>query len=640
MRIHALLEYWRVDFRTVVLEMEATRPISVRSKDRTYRPVAWLSRQWLAKTTGALTVLVVLVIAAVIAGRVASEQAVAGLVDQARAGLPLAAATLAGEIEKQRLIPLTLAHDPDVITLLGTYDFNSEANLDRKLKDIAEDAGSTVIYVIGADGRTLATSNFNEPDSFAGAKFPYRHYFRDAITNGVGMQYAQGAVSARPGLFLSRRVEGSATPLGVVVVKVGLDGVEKTWRASGAVVCVTNEEGVIIATTVPGWRFSTISKLNEAEIAVASERLQVVDTLLSPAPIHRQGDLTVAQIDGKPAILAGISQAVGPSAPGWRLMLSLYADPAITRARLEGQLTAVLAFSLMIAFGRITWRRRQLQAARRAALTQMNSELEARVEDRTDQLKRTNLALAAEMAERENAETKVQHLHDELAQANRLSILGQIAAGVAHEMNQPLAAIGVYADNAQRYFEAGRSTSAADSLGQIVALTEQIASKTEALRSFARRAPSAATVMTIDDAIDGALLLLSGRVREASVSVIRPRRDSALCVMASRIRVEQILVNLLQNALDALQGRPHPQIEVQHTASAESVHISVRDNGPGLNPAIRTTLFMPFATSKEKGLGLGLVISSEIAHELGGDLELTPFGEGACFTLTLPRAQQ
>ena len=110
--------------------------------------------------------------------------------------------------------------------------------------------------------------------------------------------------------------------------------------------------------------------------------------------------------------------------------------------------------------------------------------------------------------------------------------------------------------------------------------------------------------------------------------------------MASRIRVEQILVNLLQNALDALQGRPHPQIEVQHTASAESVHISVRDNGPGLNPAIRTTLFMPFATSKEKGLGLGLVISSEIAHELGGDLELTPFGEGACFTLTLPRAQQ
>jgi two-component system, NtrC family, C4-dicarboxylate transport sensor histidine kinase DctB len=587
-----------------------------------------------------LAVLAILAIASAVAGRVASDRATTSLVGQARAGLPLAAATLAGEIEKQRLIPLTLARDPDVIALLGTYDSNAEANLDRKLKDIAEDAGSTVIYVIGADGRTIATSNYNEPDSFVGAEFQFRHYFRDAINNGVGMQYSQGAVSARPGLFLSRRVEGPNTPLGVVVVKVELDSVERTWRASGAVVSVSNDEGVIIATTVPKWRFSTLSALSAPEIAVARERVQVVDRPLLPAPIRQQGDLTIAQIDGKPAVLAGISQAVGPSAPGWRLMLLLYADPIITRARLEGQITAVMAFSLMIALGWITRRRRQLQAARRAALTQMNTELEARVEERTDQLKRTNLALAAEMAEREKAETKVQRLRDELAQANRLSILGQIAAGVAHEMNQPLAAIGVYAHNAKCYVEAGKFASAADNLVQIVALTGQIGSKTEALRSFSRRAPSAATFLTVDDAIDGALSLLSGRIREAGVAVIRLGRDPALCVMASRIRVEQILVNLLQNALDALQGRPLPRIEVGHAASAETVQLCVRDNGSGLDPAIRATLFMPFATSKEKGLGLGLVISSEIARELGGHLELTPSGEGACFTLTLPRAQR
>jgi two-component system C4-dicarboxylate transport sensor histidine kinase DctB len=582
--------------------------------------------------------LVMLAITSAVAGRVASDRAVDGLVSQARAGLPLAAATFAGEIEKQRLIPLTLARDPDVIALLGTYDSNAEANLDRKLKDIAEDAGSTVIYVIGSDGRTIATSNYNEPDSFAGAEFRFRHYFRDAINNGVGMQYSQGAVSARPGLFLSRRVEGAHTPLGVVVVKVELGGVEGTWRASGAVVSVTNDDGVIIATTVPEWRFSILSALSVPEIAVARERVQVVDGPLSPAPIRQQGDLTVAQIDGQPAVFAGISQAVGPSAPGWRLMLLLYAEPMISQARLEGQITAVMAFSLMIALGWITWRRQQMQAARRAALTQMNSALEARVEERTDQLKRANLALAAEMAERENAEAKVQRLGDELAQANRLSILGQIAAGVAHEMNQPLAAIGVYAHNAKCYFEADKSSAAADSLSQIVALTEQIAGKTEALRSFSRRAPSAATLLAVDDAIDGALSLLSGRIREAGVIVTGPGRDPALCVMASRIRVEQILVNLLQNALDALQGRQHPRIEVRHATSVETVQLSVRDNGPGLDPAIRAILFMPFATSKEKGLGLGLVISSEIARELGGHLELTPSGEGACFTLTLPRA--
>src|SRR5579872_2437568 len=230
--------------------MESIRFVNARSNDRTLRIATWLPQGWLVTSVGGLAALAIFAIAAVLAGGVAANRAIASLVDQAKAGLPLATATLAREIEKQRLIPLTLARDADVISLLQTYDSNAEANLDRKLKDIAEDAGSTVIYVIGADGRTLATSNFNEPDSFAGVKFPFRHYFRDAMTRGVGMQYAQGAVTARPGLFLSRRVEGPKAPLGVVVVKVELDGVERTWRASGALVSVINEEGVVIGTTI------------------------------------------------------------------------------------------------------------------------------------------------------------------------------------------------------------------------------------------------------------------------------------------------------------------------------------------------------------------------------------------------------
>ena len=146
-------------------------------------------------------------------------------------------------------------------------------------------------------------------------------------------------------------------------------------------------------------------------------------------------------------------------------------------------------------------------------------------------------------------------------------------------------------------------------------------------------------MLTVDDAIDGALSLLSGRIREAGVAVIRPGRNPAVRVMASRIRLEQILVNLLQNALDALHGRHNQRIEVGLAATADTVQLCVRDNGPGIDPGIRATLFMPFNTSKEKGLGLGLVISSEIARELGGHLDLTPSGEGACFTLTRPRRQ-
>jgi two-component system C4-dicarboxylate transport sensor histidine kinase DctB len=596
------------------------------------------SRQWLVSGAGVLAVIAILAIGAMVAGRLAADRAMNHLGERARAALPLAAVALVGEIEKQRLIPLALARDPSVIALLRAHSPAAEADLDRKLKAIAEDAGAAVIYVIGTDGRAIAASNAGEPTSFVGSEYQFRHYFRDAMANGTGAQYSLGTVSGRPGLYLSRRVEEAGASLGVVVVKVELDEVEANWRASGAVAYVTDEGGVIVATTVPEWRFSTMSALGVAQAAAARDRLQIGEVPLSSAPIRRQDDLTIAELGGHPTGFAGASGAVGAAAPGWNLTLLLPADAALADARRDGQITALLGLSLLLALGRIVWRRRQAQAARQMALAQMNAELEARVEERTDQLRQSNTALAAEIAERETVEAKVHRLRDELAQANRLSILGQIAAGVAHEMNQPLAAIRVYAGNAKRFFAIGKPASAEDSLNEIVALTERIAGNTDTLRSFARRASSPAGSLAVEEAIDGALSLLSGRIRDTGVQLIRPPRDPALRVIASRIRLEQILVNLLQNALDALQGRPEPRIEILRAASTETVWLRVRDNGPGLDPAIRAALFMPFTTSKDKGLGLGLVISAEIARELGGDLRLTPSEEGACFTVSLSRA--
>ena len=641
-----------VEFRTFLLFMcgvshyspimKNASPVVTRPSDSTRfasADAASPSRQWLASGAGTLGVVAILAIAAVVVGRMAVDRAIAHLGDRARAALPLAAVALVGEIEKQQLIPLTLARDSSVIALLSAHTSAAEADLDRKLKAIAEYAGATVIYVIGAAGRTIAASNAGEPTSFVGSQYQIRHYFRDAMANGTGAQYSLGTVSGRPGLYLSRRVEGPGAPLGVVVVKVELDEVEANWRASGAVAYVADEAGVIVATTLPGWRFSALSALSEAQAAAARERLQIGEEPLSPAPIRQQDDLTIAEIDGHPTGFVGVSDAVGPAAPGWSLTLLLPADAMLAEARRDGQITALLALLLLIALGGIVWRRRQAQAARQTALAQMNTELEARVEERTNQLRRSNTALAAEITERETAEAKVHRLRDELAQVNRLSILGQIAASVAHEINQPLAAIRVYAGNAKRFFAIGKPASAEDNLNEIVILTERIAGNTETLRSFARRAPSPVRPLAVEEAIEGALSLLSGRIRVAGVSVIRPARDPTLRVIASRIRLEQILVNLLQNALDALQGRTAPRIEILLAASAEMVWLRVRDNGPGVDHAIRAALFMPFTTSKERGLGLGLVISAEIARELGGDLELTPPQEGACFTVSLPRTQ-
>ncbi|BCH35092.1 hypothetical protein MesoLjLc_70220 [Mesorhizobium sp. L-8-10] len=322
------------------------------------------------------------------------------------------------------------------------------------------------------------------------------------------------------------------------------------------------------------------------------------------------------------------------------MSLLIPADTEISSAVMTARVTTLLALVLVGFVIFIIVRRRRAARQRQEVLVLLNAELEHRVELRTAELQSSNAALAGEIAERENAEARVRRLRDELAQANRLSILGQITAGVAHEINQPVAAIRTYAENAARLLGIGRSQETAENLTSIVAMTGRIGTITETLRSFSRRASGSMGPILADDAIDGALSLLSGRIRDSGVTIERKRIDPSPIVMASRMRLEQILVNLLQNALDALKDQPEPRVEIALAENGEMVAISLRDNGPGLAPDIRRSLFMPFVTNKEKGLGLGLVISQEIARELGGSLrhDDAGHGRGTSFTVELRRA--
>lgn len=603
-------------------------------------PKSEKARRWWA-VAAAVAGATLLVFACFLAGRVAREGAAAGLTEQARAAWPLATATLTGEIEKQRLIPLALARDQAVITILQPHTAASETALNLKLRAIADDARDALIYVIDATGRTIAASNANEPTSFVGANYRFRHYFQDAMANGSATQYTLGTVSNRPGLYLSRRIDGADSPLGVIVDKVELTSVESSWEASGFIVYVTDEAGIVLATNTPDWRFHAMSPLSQTDAAVrrASLQLENADLLRVPLRRHDGGHIT-AEIDGQSKEFVSASGAIGQAAPGWRLTLLVPVDWTLVEAERRGQLIALL--SLLLAGGLIfvLWRRRKIIRFRQETLARVNAELEARVGLRTVELVQANKALAAEMADRENAETKVHKLRDELAQANRLSILGQIAAGVAHEMNQPLAAIRTYADNTKQLLASDKKASAAANLDSILGLTDRISVTTEALRSFARRATGPIGPLSVDAAIKGALSLLSSRVRDAGVTIAWTPRSAPVMVMASRIQLEQILVNLLQNALDALKDRPAPRIEILLAETDETIRLSLKDNGPGLDPEIRASLFMPFTTSKEKGLGLGLVISNEIAREFGGTLQLdSECAEGTTFTLELRRSQ-
>ncbi|KRB32741.1 MULTISPECIES: sensor histidine kinase [Mesorhizobium] len=586
--------------------------------------------------------LAILAGAIAIAGRIATGQATSDLRDTALAALPLAAGTLTGEIEKQRLVPLVLARDDAVRGALRRAGTMQEAALNDKLKAIAGDASASAIYVIDTAGIAISASNAGEPTSFVGIDYNFRHYFNEAMAKGSASQYGLGTISGRPGLYLSSRVDDNGKPLGVVVLKVELDGVEANWRSSGFLVFVTDERGVVLATSEPEWRFHALAPLSAQDAAAAHEQLQLADAAFEPLPMRRAAGDGLATIEGsgKPRQFVEVVQGLPDAVPGWRLWLLTPADAALSSAANTARLTTLLGLLLTGLLAYVLTRRRRARRLRQEALARMNAELESRVSSRTAELTRSNSALAGEIAERESAEAKVRRLRDDLAQANRLSILGQIAAGVAHEINQPVAAIRTYAENAGRFLEGGKTEPATGNLTSIVSMTERIGAITSTLRTFARRPGVAASPLPVREAIDGALSLLSGRIRDSGVTIVKPRGNASPMVMASRIRLEQILVNLLQNALDAMKDQPDPRIEIDLAERDDRVLISVRDNGPGLGPEAAGNLFMPFQTTKEKGLGLGLVISQEIAQELGGTLRLDPdSAAGASFTIDLRRIE-
>ena len=519
-----------------------------------------------------------LLAAVLAAGRLARGQAEAELADRAAAALPLATASLAAVIEKQRLIPMVLARDPEVVALLAAPADRPRDLLDAKLAEIAAEADTAVIYLVNRDGIAIAASNDGTPESFVGSDYGFRTYFTAAMADGTAQQFALGTVSGRPGLYLSERVDSVLGPLGVVVAKVEFDDLEARWRESGLVVQVTDPNGIVLATTDAAWRFGATGPV--ADETAARAALQLADDApLARLPLQVEGDR--ATLAGTPYVFA--AARVGPSAPDWRLVAFLPAEPPLSSAARGAQVTALLAGLLLALGGYAGLRRRRWAIARQAALAAMNSELERRVASRTAELNQTNVALATEIAEREAAETRARGLRDDLAQANRLSILGQVAAGVAHEINQPVAAIRTYAETGARLIDAGLTGDARGNLTEIVSVTERIGAITQSLRGFARRGKRELRPVEVEAAVDGALALLAGRIRAAGVTVVREPRAPGVTVVAGRIRLEQILVNLLAERArrPARRGRPDRRHRGRRR-QRDGWRSPSRDNGAGL----------------------------------------------------------
>ena len=585
--------------------------------------------------------LVSLALAVWFAGNYGTRQAAEALRAQAAGNATLDIAVLRSELEKQRTLSLVLSRDPDVLATLSAPDASHIGAMNAKLESLNAGARSAVIYLIDRTGLAIASSNWKEDISFVGTNYAFRPYFTEAVAKGDTEHFALGTVSQRPGLYIARRIEGPGGMQGVIVVKVEFFSVEEDWHRSGAIVYVTDPRGIVLLTSQPEWRFMAQASIPAEEAANIRTSLQFGDSPLAVLPIRR-GQATpgadFVSLRGSGLHLASVSEV--PST-NWQLHLLQPAARALAAgAATLRSITFALVGATLVLLG-ILLHRRQRAIARTAELTEAQIELEHRVEARTLDLSQSNALLSAEIDERRKVEAKLQTARDELTQANRLALLGQITAGLAHEVNQPVAAIRSFADNAAIFLDRSEPVPARQNLATIAGLTEKIADIIAQLRRFARKASGDIGPVALRDVLDGALLLVGIRARRQGAEIEVDPVVDGLRVAANRVRLEQVLVNLLQNALEAMEEQPDQAIHIGITGEGELVRLSVSDNGPGLAPEVTAALFTPFTTTKPGGLGLGLVISKDIVEEFGGRLEVeSQPGQGCRFLVTLKRAEK
>ncbi|ADO42241.1 C4-dicarboxylate transport sensor protein DctB, putative [Ketogulonicigenium vulgare Y25] len=399
--------------------------------------------------------------------------------------------------------------------------------------------------------------------------------------------------------------------LGVIAVEVDLARLERSWAGTQDAVLVTDSAGTILMATEPRWRgLSEEAALTNTSAPSAIARALRFDEWSSPYDTYLRGE-------------AVLRRELRVPFQGWKMV------GFTTYASIREQVNAIIALEIM-AFAILAalafWVSSRKSASRVVLFQRESAELRA-----------LNMRLQREIAEREKAERTLEVAEQSLAQSSKLAALGEMSAAVSHELNQPLAAMKTYLAGARLLLQRKRPDEALSAFQRIDDLIDRMGSITRQLKSFARKGTDAFEPFDMRNAISSALAMMEPQLKARKIAIVRTLPSTPVLVLGDRLRMEQVIINLLRNAFDATQGTPHPEVTIT-LAQGETVTLTVRDNGPGIDDL--DALFEPFYTTKAPGdgVGLGLAISSGIVADLGGRLTAhNATSGGAAFEVQLPR---
>ena len=574
------------------------------------------------------------------------QLALQSLQQQSQHQLRLFVANLQGQLEKYEFLPELLATNSLLVNFLHNPDDLQSINaLNRYLETINKVANASDTYLMNAEGWTIAASNWLSERPFIGRNFAYRPYFQEAMKGKLGRYFALGSTSNRRGYYFAYPVRDQEQILGAVVMKVELLDFEESWSTLKDEFVVTDPDGVIFISTNDTWRYKSLYPLEKQVIRRIESGRRYGKSKIGTLDITRKEQLA-SQVEvvniGDPRRSDHLMLVQGMPEAGWRV--HIFSSLGVVNRKVLGSLlfSAILYTALVfLVFYAVQRRRRFIERARFEQRAKRI--LEQRVRERTADLTEANIRLLREIEEHRRTDETLRQTQDELIQAAKMAALGQMSSGINHELNQPLAAIRSYADNARALLERDRNSEASWNLQQIGELTERMAKISSQLKVFSRKTSGQVTSVSLPAVIDNALKIVGPQLKDTGTELHRLLPGEELYVMADMVQLEQVLVNLIGNAIHAVEKQPKRWIQIAAGEESGLAWITIHDSGQGISKENLERIFDPFFTTKseDRGLGLGLSISYRIVEMMHGTLTASNHEQGgALFTLKLDLAVQ
>jgi two-component system C4-dicarboxylate transport sensor histidine kinase DctB len=545
---------------------------------------------------------------------------------------------LDSQLLRYSFIPQLVAKNALLVELLNDPENDSLVEVvNLFLHEINEITHTSDTYLMDSNGLTLASSNWRDEHPFIGQNFSFRPYFTQAMEGRTGRYFALGTTSRKRGYYFAYPVIYNARKRGVIAVKMDLTEIEKYWSGRLSQFIVSDPDGVIFIATDQDWLYKSTVPLSADSLERIKTSRRYSDTDIQALNLVMQKLISdsshIIQITTSASANEYLSSYHDMLSAGWSVRILTPLGNLREQSLISAFTALLLALSLLL-IALLAWQRHRRHQERERFHRDAQKQLERKVSLRTADLEN-------EIEEHKQTEKTLRETQGELIQTAKLAVLGQMSASISHELNNPLAAIRSYADNARKFLTINKDDKADKNLQRIAELTDRMSTISSQLKFFSRKSSGQLESANVAPIIQTAIEISQPQFKQLEISIDTDQVARDIIADVDIIQLEQVLINLINNAIQAIGSDKPGKISITAEKVGNQIMIHVDDSGPGIDEQQLEMIFEPFFTTRKSGLGLGLSISARIIDSMKGKLTAQNLNRGgARFSITLPEPKQ